>query len=155
ALENPEVGGGVRFDRDYTLEEVAEMHVEKIKSTFDGDITIAGYSMGGMILAIMATLFRSRLPRKLKLAFLMTAPRFPELPPSEAIREGTEEEWARALAPYFSPAFLREHPKRFGAYVRYRSFGLNGQSTTALFRQIIAMQRCDAAEYFARIDGAE
>src|SRR5262245_58182389 len=83
ALENPEVGAGVRLDRDYTLEEVAEMHVDKIRDAdLAGEITIGGYSMGGMILAIMATLFRSRLPRKLKLVFLMTAPRFPELPPS-------------------------------------------------------------------------
>lgn len=156
-LENPEVGGGVRIGRDYTLEEVAELHVSTLREHVRSEeLSLCGYSMGGMILAIMATLFRSKLPRKTKFYYLMTSARSDkELPGGNPIREGTEEEWARAVAPYFSQEFIDKQPLRFAAYVRYRAFGLNNQSGESLFRQLWAMQRCRAAEYFARTDGAE
>lgn len=156
ALENPEVGGGVRIGRDYTLEEVAELHVATLREHDRGEeLALCGYSMGGMILAIMASLFRSKLPRKTRFYYLMTSAGGIDLPSAGAIREGTEEEWARAVAPYFSPEFIEKQPLRFAAYVRYRAFGLNNQSGEALFRQLWAMQRCRPAEYFARTDGAE
>lgn len=164
-LENPEVGCGVRLDRDYTLEEIAELHVVKLRALGAGQrgddepLTICGYSMGGMIAAVMGTLFRSRLPRRTEFVFLTTAPRFGDQPVTgsqgdipAAVRNETEDEYRRALAPYFSEEFLARNPARFNAYVRYRALGLNGQSREALFRQIWAMQRCQAAGYFARLD---
>jgi pimeloyl-ACP methyl ester carboxylesterase len=164
-LENPEVGAGVRLERDYTLEEVAEMHVATLGATFSmkDELTLCGYSMGGMILSIMATVFRSKLPLKTKFVFLMTSPNLPELvepndPASgervRTVRHGTEEEYAAALRPYFSDEFLVQQPRRFAAYVRYRTYGLNGQTSQSLFRQLLAMQRCRAHEYFTRIENA-
>lgn len=164
-LENPEVGCGEWLERDYTLEEVAEMHVAKLASiSKEGAFTLCGYSMGGMILSIMATQFRSKLPRRTQFIFLMTSPNFLEPAPilgtnkgprAPAIKHGTEEEYALALAPYFSESFLARHPRRFAAYVRYRTLGLNGQTPQGLFRQLFAMQRCRAHEYISRLDPRE
>src|SRR5690348_13039189 len=86
-LENPEVGGGVWLDRDYSLEEVAEMHVASIACMVSSqDPTLCGYSMGGMILAIMATVFRSKLPARARFVFLMTSANLEEPATAPAVR---------------------------------------------------------------------
>jgi pimeloyl-ACP methyl ester carboxylesterase len=164
-LENPEVGRGIRFDRDYTLEEVAELHVATLTAAGPSDdLVVLGYSMGGMILAVIASIFRSKLPPRTRFVFLMTASNTLDFGGCETLQAsarahasagGSEEEWAVALEPYFSPEWMAAHPERFTAYVRYRAFGLNGQSRESLFRQLFAMKRCPAHQYFQKLDSEE
>ena len=62
ALDNPEAGGACRLPEDYTLEQVAECHIRYLgehREEFTDDLKLIGMSMGGMILSIMASKFRT------------------------------------------------------------------------------------------------
>ncbi len=165
ALENPEVGKGIALGREYTLEEVAEQHVctiEREAPRADA-LTLAGMSMGGMIVAIMATRFRARLPARCAFRFFVTTPNTPENP---AIPDALIAEWAtarrgvvldfeRVLGPFFSPAFVRSNPTAAQAYFAYRANGGNRQSGSSFFRQMNALRGCPAYRYFSQLDPRE
>ncbi len=165
-LENPEVGDGITLEREYTLEEVAELHVRTLRATLGTSsepLRLCGMSMGGMILAIIATEFRSRLPAQCRFHFFVTTPNTEDLPAIPDIllehwataRRGVVEDFERVLAPFFGAAFLKAHPATARAYFSYRALGENKQSGRAFFRQMNALRSCPAHRYFARLDPKE
>jgi pimeloyl-ACP methyl ester carboxylesterase len=162
-LENPEVGAGITLGREYDLREVAALHAETIARRGGDDLVVAGISMGGMLLSIIATEHRSQLPARCRFVFFATTPNLPEHP---ALPPGVVESWRRArpgdpasfapvLEPFFGRAFLRANPDRFRAFCEARAHGHNRQSPAAFYRQTGALARCPAHAYFARLDGAE
>lgn len=162
-LENPDVGEGPRLDRDYTLEEVAELHARTIAELAGSQdsLVVAGISMGGMILAIVATEFRHLLPRATRFEFLVTSPNEPEtmfltdqvLAEWSCVKGGDVDGFAVVLEPFFSDRYRASNPAAFRAYAEYRARGGNRQSAKSLFRQVAAVRRCEAHAYFARVDG--
>jgi surfactin synthase thioesterase subunit len=64
-LENPEIGDGINLHVPYAIEELAAIHVKSIlrhlHNTDDTHLFV-GMSMGGMILSVIAAIYRSTLP---------------------------------------------------------------------------------------------
>jgi pimeloyl-ACP methyl ester carboxylesterase len=164
ALDNPEIGQGPSFGRSYALEEVAELHARAVGQMVARDerLVVCGMSMGGMIVAAMATEFRAHLPRKCQFHFLVTTPNRPENPsiPDElvaswtTVRRGNVGDFERILSPFFSPQFRTRHPEVAQVYYAYRARGGNGQSPSAFYRQMNAVRTFPAYAYFARLDPA-
>jgi pimeloyl-ACP methyl ester carboxylesterase len=126
-------------------------------------VRIVGTSMGGMIAAILATRFRSRLPVRASFVFAVTTSNGPGLPKLtedvlaswKTARPGDVESFAKLLGPFFSPSFLAEKPAVAENYFAYRARGENAQSGGAFLRQVDAYRKCDATPYFAAVDPAE
>lgn len=161
-LENPEVGDGARFGRDYVLEEVAEMHARTISDLVGPKepLVVAGISMGGMILSIMATEFRHLLPRTTRFEFLVTSPNDPSymfltdqvLGAWATVKPGDVDAFSVILEPFFSPGFRTANPDVCRTYYAYRARGENKQSAKSFFRQVNAVRKCEAYKYFARVE---
>ncbi|MFN8391641.1 MAG: alpha/beta fold hydrolase [Bdellovibrionota bacterium] len=164
-LENPEIGDGVVIGSTYTLEDIADMHLQTIRRSARNaeSLTLIGISMGAMIVAILATERREKLPSKLEVRLLSAAANTYENPavPDAFIEEwrsvhpGDEQSFERALRRFFSPQFREQHPERFSDYVRYRSSGRNRQSEKALRRQTAALRAFHGASYYPRLDPDE
>ena len=163
-LENPEIGSGVQLDSRYTLEDLAALHLGSILGAgLDDDPVLCGMSMGALILSVLATDLRPKLPARCRFRFIAPSPNSASNP---AVSEGRLEEWSavhsgdipsftRVLEPFFSKGFRREHPERFERYVRYRAFGENNQSLKAFRRQTIALRDFEAEKYYSRVDSSE
>lgn len=164
-LENPEIGAGERLGRAYTLEEVAEGHLRTIlaQAKPSDELTLIGMSMGGMIASILASEFRSWLPRATRFSFLVTSPNLPELPAIRtelfrewvAVRPGSTEDFRKILTPFFSDGFLKAAPDQVDAYATYRATGGNKQSASAYFRQSAALSVFEGGLYFPKVDPKE
>jgi pimeloyl-ACP methyl ester carboxylesterase len=165
ALDNPEVGRGPALGRPYTLEEVAEIHVRRLeRERPEADpLVVCGMSMGGMIVAIMASLLRSRLPSRCAFHFLVTTANTPDNPAAAdalvagwgRIRPGVVDDFERGLSTLFSARFVHDCPAAVSAYYAYRASGGNRQTSRAFYRQLAALRACPAHEYFAAVDPAE
>ncbi len=82
-LQNPEIGDGPSLSGDYSLDQVAEYHLETILSMNLAPGTsfeIMGMSMGAMIAAILGTRYRNRLPPATRFRLLSTSPNLDENP---------------------------------------------------------------------------
>lgn len=162
-LENPEVRGTESIGETYQIEEIAKFHIERLKRLEldpNKPLYLVGMSMGGMILSVMASIYRDSLPKNTKFLFLVTSPNLPSNP---AIPQSLLEQWLEArpnepatfepiLRPMFSTQFNREQNDRVIEYIRYRSYGENGLNSSGLFKQIKAIQSFDGQRYFSQID---
>ena len=165
ALENPEIGNGVAMPGTYTLEDVAELHLPAILEHARGaeELFVVGMSMGAMIAAILASKFRSRLPKKTRFRFLVTSPNSPENPAVtpqlledwKAARFGDREVFARLLTPFFSEKFRTFRSDEFMRFVEYRARGENSQRASAFRRQTAALKAFRGAEVFPKVDPNE
>jgi pimeloyl-ACP methyl ester carboxylesterase len=167
-LENPEIGPGVKLEREYTLEDVAEIHIRTIldklaKQKHEGHLTLYGFSMGGMVLSVIATKYRDKLPPDTRFVFVATTANAPDLPaiPDEVlqswakVKPGDEAGFTRILLPFFSSGFASKHPEVVDAYVKYRMSGKNNQSPKAYFRQVSALRSFDGTRYFSKLNPTE
>lgn len=164
-LDNPELGEGHSFGRFYSMEEAAECHVRKLKSLKDQletPFTLMGMSMGGMLLSILATKFRSELPTQCQFRFLVTSPNerdLPSLPWSRILR------WARALprtpssmeklvSGFFGEEYRKTNAEFMKGYYRDTAYH-HEQSFQSLVRQIHALRRFKGAHYFPQVNPKE
>lgn len=164
-LDNPEVGDGITLDRDYDLDEVAEIHAGALAAIdlADRPTTLCGISMGAMVLAIIATRHRHRLPRRSRFVFFVTTPNLPSNPaitPSlvdswRQARPGDVRSFSQTLSSMFGATFLAHEPAKADAYFEFRATGGNRQSGRAFFRQVDAIRRAELGGAFAALDGSE
>jgi len=165
ALENPEIGNGVAMSGTYTLEDVAELHLPAVLEHARGEeeFFVVGMSMGAMIAAILATRFRSKLPKKTRFRFLVTSPNSEKNP---AVTPQLLEDWKAArfddtaifsklLTPFFSDRFRTQHSKEFMQFVQYRARGENKQRASAFRRQTAALKAFRGIEVFGKVDPNE
>jgi pimeloyl-ACP methyl ester carboxylesterase len=166
-LDNPEVGNSCKLAPGYGLHDIAELHIRTIESKKDelesGELHLIGMSMGGMILSIMATRFRDRLPANTKFHFLVTTPNLPGTPavPDSLLaqwataRPGDVESFRPVIEPFFAPGFRASHPTIVDEYIAYRATGGNGQTPGAFMRQLGALRSFDGSQHFPHINPAE
>jgi pimeloyl-ACP methyl ester carboxylesterase len=164
AFDNPEIGHGPALAGDYTLEDIAELHVRAIESlSVDEPFHLIGTSMGGMVLAVIAALHRGRLPRQCRFHFFVTTANCPDNPAISddraaawtSVRPGNLEDFEALLGPFFSLSFRERQPERVREYCIYRAAGRNRQTARAYHRQMRALRLCRSGDYFARLDASE
>ncbi|MCX6106673.1 MAG: alpha/beta hydrolase [Proteobacteria bacterium] len=163
-LDNPETGDGPPWEAvAYKLEDVAEMHAKHISTLGKTDLVIMGMSMGGMIVSIMASRFRSILPANTSFRVLVSSP---NLSSNQAITAAMLAEWKtaqlgnvgdfkRILGPFFSEQFRLVSDNKAQDYYSYRALGGNKQSPKALYRQIGAIFSYNGQNYWPNIDPTE
>ena len=163
-LENPEIGSGEVLAAAYTLEDLAERHLARLRDiTFAEPPTLIGISMGAMIVSVLATDLRSELPAKCRFRFIAPSANSADAPAASDellekwrhVRDGDVESFGHVLEPFFSDSFRTEHPDRFERYVHYRAFGENNQSMKAFRRQTAALRAFRGEKYYPRLDPAE
>lgn len=164
-LDNPGVGGVSDFAESYVLEDVAEFHLRTIQRDHSNtdQLALVGMSMGGMILSILASRYREKLPKDTRFLFLVTSP---NLPTNPAISDDLLTSWfavdperrgdmARILRPMFSQNFRDRCPERVEDYVDYRFAGGNQQSKEAFVKQMRALMVFQGEASFSKIDPKE
>lgn len=161
-LENPEVGKGIKISTDYSIEDLAHLHLATIRANADlkQPLVLYDYSMGALVLSVLATELRSQLPRATTFIFISAAMNTAENPlvtderQAEwfSVKPGDQEAFASILRPFFSESFLKAHPNEFISYVKFRSIGANKQSPGAFIRQLAALRKFDGSKYFHRIE---
>lgn len=163
-LENPEIGTAAsqRIEGDYSAEAVAKAHAATIAELIRQGArprTMIGMSMGGMILAVLATEHRELFPAETHFRFLATSANTaanPAVPTSlldafATARPGDPATFAEALALLFSPRYRELRPDAYAKYCAYRAFGKNGQSAKAYFRQVEAVRLFRGETYFPQL----
>ena len=172
ALQNPGFGSQCAqvlsaspAPKNYKIEDIAKQHVESIKSAAKGkdEITIVGFSMGGFVLSVLASKYRSELPPKTRFVFMATSPNLPSNPVLKPemvaswskLKGGDVAGFDEALAPFFSEDFRRDSSDEYLKYIKYRAFGKNGQSGEDFGKQVSAILRWNGEEYFKNIDPSE
>lgn len=164
--DNPEVGQGMTLEAQYSLQDVAELHVrqvEKLTRHSEEPFLVIGMSMGGMIASLLATEFRSRLPRNTRFLFLVTSSNSAELPAIPeplldqwlSIRSRSPEEFERSLSVLFSDSFRQKSPQTVSEYFRYRSRLGNHQRAKSFLRQVTALRAFAGDDAFSKIDPRE
>jgi pimeloyl-ACP methyl ester carboxylesterase len=165
-LQNPEVGDGPLLSGDYSLEQVAEYHLETILSLNlppGTSFEIMGISMGAMIAAILGTRYRSRLPKAARFRLLSTSPNLDENPaiiPDYtqmflACKRGDPESFASNLGLLFSQTYRLTNPKAVQEFFQYRAAGGNQQSGKALFRQLAAIRGFRGKDIIPSLNASE
>lgn len=166
---NPGVGGAPAPNRPYTLEEMALQHALAIeylseagRIAKDRPFRISGMSMGGMILSILATKYRNRLPARCEFVFLVTSPNLPTAP---AIPDALYTRWTTTrpgdpsfydvLAELLSPDFRTDHGDLVDAYVDYRRRAGTRQHPREFVRQLNAIRGFEGARYFLAVHPTE
>lgn len=164
-LESGEVSGS-ELPENYTIEDIAERHAREVsKQVALGDTpTLVGFSMGGMVLSVMATKFRHLLPKNTKFIFVNTSPNLRGNPvlTDEIVRSWNRQDneslydyFYRTMKPFFSSNFLATHPDEYGKYIQYRSRGGNRQPVKEYTRQVAAIQKWDGTEYYKKLNPSE
>lgn len=168
-IENPGVAHKERIQKEsYSLEDVAILHLNQIKHALinadpDKSYKFLGMSMGGMILSILASEYRSELPRNSTFCYLVTSANTTTNP---AVPDFLMETWKQAipgnldsfapiLNPFFSKSFAASNPDKVSEYVEYRALGKNKQSPKEFMRQLAALRSFDGKRYFARLNPSE
>lgn len=163
-LQNPGFSSGEPeiFSQQYTLEDVAKYHLETILKKFDPEkpLTLAGMSLGGMVLSIIAATYGNLLPSGTRFVFYVTSANSKSLPllDKETLmnwsktKPGCLEDFSKILKPFFSPEYLAQNPQEFGKYVEYRTTGKNKQSPKSYFSQLAALLKFEGDRYFSAVD---
>ena len=162
-LDNPEIGRGYKFGRFYTIEEAAQCHANHLceqREILEENFTLMGMSMGGMLLSILATELRAKLPAQCRFRFIVTSPNATELPalPWSSLLgwiislPRTQKKMERQLKHFFGPQFQNQHPEKLQDFFRSIATGENEQSLPALVRQIHALRYFKGRKYFPRVN---
>ncbi len=167
-LQNPEVADAQRIDAEkYSLEDIAVIHLQKIKalvpSLQDSSAIFYGMSMGGMVLSILASKYRSELPKDSKFVFLVTSPNSKQNPavPDELmarwfkVMPGDVDGFRSILHPFFSNVFRKLSPQLVENYIQYRAQGANLQAPRDFLRQLMALRNFNGQDYFAHVNPRE
>jgi len=164
-LENPEIGTAAALSKAYSLEELARLHLDEIRKNFSADTpcTIIGFSLGAMVVSILASEYRSELPPSSRFRFLAPSANgsSTEAAPDSLIDAwkdalpGEQEVFRVLLADFFSEKYKDKHPLEFETYVSYRATGGNAQSARAFRRQTAALRAFQGEKYFPRLDPKE
>jgi pimeloyl-ACP methyl ester carboxylesterase len=167
-LQNPEVGQAIKINKDaYTLEDVALEHLKEIQQlgleNSEQPFVFYGMSMGGMVLSILASEHREKLPANSRFVFLVTsANAFVSPALAEEVLKiwfqavpGNIESFRAVLEPFFSKKFLQEQRSKVEAYIRYRALGENLQSPKNFVRQLMALKNFNGSKYFAKVNPSE
>lgn len=164
-LQNPEVGTIEVWKQSYSLKDVAEYHLETILKllTPNKPLKILGMSMGGMILSILGSIYRDKLPKETQFIFLVTSMNSDNMP---AITDIQWQEWMnvgfgdvssfeKALTPFFSPDFVKNNPEAALDYFQYKAFGKNEQTPQSIFKQGVAVMQFNGEKYFTKLKDEE
>lgn len=158
------------FRKGYSLDEVAQFHLHTISDQLKNNpnsennkITFIGMSMGGMILSILASKYRHRLPENSKFLFLVTSANTKSLPvvPSDLfkrwvkVKPGSVESIKSTIIPFFSKEYVDSYGQVIHEYSEYRAFGRNGQSASAFTKQLNALMSFEGERSFANCDPKE
>lgn len=164
-LDNPERGEGHVFGRFYSMEEAAERHAERLESLKDQletPFTLMGMSMGGMLVSILATRFRHKLPARCQFRFIVTSPNAGDLPAlpfltmlkwSKMLRR-TPQSFREVVTPFFGAPF-REKNKDFLEKYYETLAHTRDQELWPLIRQIHALRTFRGMKYFSQINPEE
>jgi pimeloyl-ACP methyl ester carboxylesterase len=163
ALQNPGFtqDAASRFNSKYTVEDVAEFHLSTILQNLDEKrpLRIMGMSFGGMIVSLLATEFRDKLPKQTEFVYFVTSSNSEKLPllsmetlsSWKKVRPGSLEDFASILRPFFSTQFLESRNDEFLAYVEYRCRSKNQQTANAYNLQLGALLNFRGDKYFRKI----
>ncbi|MCB0364161.1 MAG: alpha/beta fold hydrolase [Bdellovibrionaceae bacterium] len=148
----------------YSLEDVAEIQARIVSSSvkLNSKITLVGFSMGGMILSIMATKYRHLLPKNTKFVFVNTSPNLksnPVLTPEilsqrKLSSESLPEFFSRTLQPFFSDRFIAEG-QRYTEYVDYRANPDVIMPVAEYVKQVEAILAFDGESYYKKLNPSE
>ncbi len=147
------------FHESYTLEDVADAHLETILENYDSSspLILNGMSLGGMIVAIIAAKHAERLPKRIFLNFFVTGANSPTLPlfSSAEIESWNKvkdiESFEKILEPFCSMNFINRNTEAFKDYVKYRSRKGNGQRSKDYHLQVEALLKFNGDQYFPNI----
>ena len=147
------------FTQSYSLENVALTHLNTILEHYNSasPLILNGMSLGGMIVAIIATKHADRLPKNTKLNFFVTCANSPTLPlfTSSEIESWSKvkdiDSFGKILEPFFSGEFLKRDSSKFKNYVQYRSRRENGQRSKDYHFQVEALLKFNGDLYFPKL----
>ena len=100
------------------MEDIAEIHAKEIaKLPKSNSFIVVGMSMGGMILSVLASKYRSIFPKNTKFLFLVTSANTNDKPavPDSLMNEwfeckpGNLEDFEKIMRPFFSDSFLKSN----------------------------------------------
>lgn len=164
-LQNPEVDDGVSLPDGYGIEDIARVHTETIlqSSPNNDEFYVMGMSLGGMVASVLASKFRSKLPKRTKFYFLVTSANTSSCPAItqemlkawKSVRPGDIVGMETILSPFFSEEFLKFHYIEAKKYFLYRANGLNRQSPKAFMKQVAAVMSYDGPSYYKELDSFE
>ena len=164
-LENPEVNGASSLGESYSLEDMAEVHLRSISQRVDAQqpLILAGMSMGGMILSVLASKFRAQLPLKTRFIFFVTSANMaknPAIPESllkswMSVKIGNLDGFRLVFEPLFSPHFVDHRSQVVENYVRFRAHGENGLSPQGFKRHVKAVLQFEGEKHFSSVDPKE
>ena len=160
-LENPETGEGVQLEYNYTIEDVAKIHLETInRHVAKNDVVhIYGMSFGGMVLSIISSIYAKDLPENTFFHFVATSPNLksnPAVPLTllkswSSIKQDSRDDYKKMLSPFFSDKTCVNMSEVFEKYIDYRFNRKNRQTPRAFFRQLNCIFKYDGEKYFKNI----